>query len=329
MARVRHLVPRRVRERFFPLYAVATGHMEVAARSWEQVESERMDRAVRRTDLFGELFDQRVLRLEARLARLEEQLGRHIDSGAHSLDDTIPLSDEEYLRYEGEFRADDELLAELYRPVAGMLDPGSDVLDLGSGTGVFLGLCQVLGHRAVGVDASEAMVRAAIAGGFKVTLDDAVSFVLSQPEASFDCVTAFHLVEHLGGKRLRTLFEEVFRILRPGGRFVVETPNVGSIKTMTDYYYVDPSHLLPRRVEQYVMVLEASGFSDVKIELVNEPQSPIQKLNEDTKSGPLCSDDPPVSSVPTVAIEEGVEARLIRIEEQLGVGSDVRLYALK
>lgn len=40
---------------------------------------------------------------------------------------------------------------------------------------------------------------------------------------SFDCVVSFQVIEHI--KRDRAFIEEVRRVLKPGGRFIVSTPN--------------------------------------------------------------------------------------------------------
>jgi SAM-dependent methyltransferase len=40
---------------------------------------------------------------------------------------------------------------------------------------------------------------------------------------SFDCVVSFQVIEHI--KRDRVFVEEVRRVLKPGGRFIVSTPN--------------------------------------------------------------------------------------------------------
>lgn len=46
---------------------------------------------------------------------------------------------------------------------------------------------------------------------------------LSFADASFDCVISFQVIEHI--RRDAELVREVHRVLRPGGRFIVSTPN--------------------------------------------------------------------------------------------------------
>lgn len=326
-AGMRHLVPRRVRERFFPLYAIVAGRSDAFA-SWLKVDPESEVRRHRRTDLIGELFDQRMLRLEARLVRVEDQLAACAAS-ARRAEDALPLSDSEYLAFESDHRGSQALIEDRFGSVAAMLAPGSDVLDLGSGTGTFLRVCREQGHRAVGVDSSEAMVRRTLEAGLQVTLDDACRFLERQPDAYFDCVTAFHLVEHLPGDDLRALFGEVHRALRPAGQFVIETPNVGSSKTMLEHYFVDPSRRRPRRVEQYVFALQAAGFSEVKVEVLDEPgdQSGHREESGDRRRAGAVSSEAVSSEAQTLDELAELECRLARLEARMDVASEVRIYA--
>jgi SAM-dependent methyltransferase len=328
---LRHLVPRQLRERYFPLYMLMTGRGEAVLQSQRRDGIELLEGALQRTDLFGQLFDQRILNLEARLARLEARLSEH--ELRYLPKEPIPLDDDEYLEFEVSNRGESWAIEERYRSVVASLRPGSDVLELGCGAGAFLGICQEMGHRAIGVDSSESMVAAALDAGHEVTLDDAVRFVERQPSATFDYVAAFHLVEHLPGAALRAMFREVHRILRPGGQFVVETPNVGSIKTMTDYYYVDPTHLMPRRVEQYAFVLRAIGFTEVRIDIITEPTNGRRRHPSDLAAS---------SDHSCVALRAGeqerpidpsqirlLERRIAHLEGRLDIASDVRLFATR
>lgn len=44
----------------------------------------------------------------------------------------------------------------------------------------------------------------------------------------FDCITLIEVIEHLDAGEIRTLLREVSRMLRPGGRLVLTTPNYAS-----------------------------------------------------------------------------------------------------
>lgn len=54
---------------------------------------------------------------------------------------------------------------------------------------------------------------------------------LPLPDRAFDRVFAEHLIEHLPRRRGRALLEEIHRVLRPGGRLRVDTPDLAFLAT--------------------------------------------------------------------------------------------------
>lgn len=57
---------------------------------------------------------------------------------------------------------------------------------------------------------------------------------LPYADASFDIVTCSEVVEHL--ENYRDLFRQVNRVLKPGGLFIVTTPNVLNLKSRMRYF---------------------------------------------------------------------------------------------
>lgn len=99
--------------------------------------------------------------------------------------------------------------------------PGGRLLDVGCGSGQGLQLMQSLGWSVTGVDFDPAAVLVARGKG----LDVRAGTVAAQeyPADSFDAVTLSHVIEHLPDP-LETL-QECRRIVKPGGRVVIATPN--------------------------------------------------------------------------------------------------------
>jgi SAM-dependent methyltransferase len=106
-------------------------------------------------------------------------------------------------------------------------NPDALLLDIGCQTGINTQrLAQVIGtRRIVGLDYNARTLREAAQCGIAALLGDA-----NQPlpfgDAVFDAVTAMDVLEHL--VQPRVLVSEAFRVLRPGGYFVVATPNLAS-----------------------------------------------------------------------------------------------------
>lgn len=102
---------------------------------------------------------------------------------------------------------------------------GTRVLDLGCGVGFFGGLAAARGADVVGLDFSEAAL------GIAIKEQPAIPYVRGDatgvpfPDASFDVVLLNDIIEHLAEGPGRRMIEEVFRVLRPGGRLVVDTDN--------------------------------------------------------------------------------------------------------
>ena len=102
---------------------------------------------------------------------------------------------------------------------------GKDVLDLGCGVGFFGGLALKRGGKVVGLDFSDAALRIAQKEqqGIPFVRGDATNIPF--PDASFDAVLLNDIIEHLAEAPGRRMIEEVFRVLRPGGRLIVDTDN--------------------------------------------------------------------------------------------------------
>ncbi|HEV8631945.1 MAG TPA: class I SAM-dependent methyltransferase [Thermoanaerobaculia bacterium] len=104
-----------------------------------------------------------------------------------------------------------------------------EVLDLGCGPGMLTARLLEAGARAYGSDTSAVSVAAVNArfrdqpgwGGARLT-----TFGMSPwPDASFDVVCCVETVEHVLETELVGFLGEIFRLLRPGGRALLTTPN--------------------------------------------------------------------------------------------------------
>lgn len=98
------------------------------------------------------------------------------------------------------------------------------VLDVGCGEGRLLARLQGLGWTAVGHDVDPQAVAVARQRGLAVTEGD----LLAQryPDASFDAIVLSHVIEHVHDPGLH--LRECLRVMRPGGRLVLLTPNGAS-----------------------------------------------------------------------------------------------------
>lgn len=99
--------------------------------------------------------------------------------------------------------------------------PGGRLLEVGCGTGELLDGARGLGWTVTGVDFDPAAVAVARRRGLDVREGDLAAQRF--PDGAFDAVAMFHVFEHVPDPP--ALLAECRRILAPGGRLVVATPN--------------------------------------------------------------------------------------------------------
>ncbi|MGH7949811.1 MAG: class I SAM-dependent DNA methyltransferase [Candidatus Binataceae bacterium] len=107
---------------------------------------------------------------------------------------------------------------------------GVSVLDLGCGCGALIHVARELGyHNVRGVEGSQQQVAAAkqlgIAG---VEHGELLERLRGCPDASEEVVIAFDVIEHFDRDELFAFADQVYRVLRTGGRFIIHTPNAES-----------------------------------------------------------------------------------------------------
>ena len=144
-------------------------------------------------------------------------------------------------------------------------DRDAVVLELGCGHGAFLYAMHEAGYkRARGVDWADEQVRAArdlgIAG---VEQGDVMSALAATAIGSVDVVVTFDLIEHLTKGELVTLIDEVRRVLRGGGRWIIHAPNAEAPFGARMRYW-DFTHELAFTRSSITQLLKASGFSSVR-----------------------------------------------------------------
>jgi SAM-dependent methyltransferase len=99
---------------------------------------------------------------------------------------------------------------------------GQRLLDVGCATGVFLQQAQQEGCKVAGLELNPALVQCARRERNLEVDIGSIELITKFPSASFDIVTMFGVIEHLGAPR--SAVQECSRLLRSGGLLVVQTP---------------------------------------------------------------------------------------------------------
>lgn len=135
------------------------------------------------------------------------------------------------------------------------------LLDIGTGTGYFLNAMKQAGWNVAGVEKS-AEGREFAQQHF--SLDIASDITLrSLPDAAFDVVTLWHVMEHL--QPINTAWEHIARVLKSDGTLIVAVPNCSSADAAhygRDWAAWDvPRHLWHFTPETMKALAERHGFS--------------------------------------------------------------------
>jgi SAM-dependent methyltransferase len=206
-------------------------------------------------------------------ARLDEQLGliRRLRLDVQDLKGESPISGEVYDAFEAEFRGDSAVVsqrAEVYLPIITSVSAGIPefpVLDIGCGRGEWLQLLKDRGLVARGVDSNPTFASQVRALGLDVVEGDALEYLTTAAGDSVGAVTAFHIVEHLEINALLGLVREAYRVVRPGGVVVFETPNPENLVVGSCSFYHDPTHRRPIPPRTLAFYLRHAGFSNVTV----------------------------------------------------------------
>jgi len=115
----------------------------------------------------------------------------------------------------------------------GWIEPAADcatsLLDLGCNVGELLAAAAQLYPRLqlAGVDVNGAAIETARRNLAQADLRQCDGPTLPFADAAFDYVTCIEVLEHIPQTERRATLREVWRVLKPGGRFIVRCPHAG------------------------------------------------------------------------------------------------------
>jgi SAM-dependent methyltransferase len=149
------------------------------------------------------------------------------------------------------------------------------VVDLACGDGDFVALLLEQGVDAVGVDADAKSCADAQAKGLPIICQNVFDYLVATPSATVDGVFSAHLVEHLAYPQVIELIQQAARILRPGGRLILATPDCRSLFSHLDMYYLHFGHVSFYHPRLLSFLLEHEGFGSVEYSVNPNTASPL------------------------------------------------------
>lgn len=146
-------------------------------------------------------------------------------------------------------------------------DSSKDVLDVGCNTGrggrVLKDLNGALSI--AGLDAVRDRLDRLPSAVYSTTVHG-LSTAIPVPDESYDIVVAGEFLEHLYPRDVESTLDEVFRILRIGGRFLLTTPNPSDIKRIVRRQSIlGGAHLTQHHVGTLAFRLRMVGFSRIRV----------------------------------------------------------------
>lgn len=128
--------------------------------------------------------------------------------------------DEYYEAWKKQARARQRIWQRRWDGVRRLTKGTGRLLDVGCGDATFLRLAKAEGWNVIGTEFSARAVAAAA----DCDVRQGEVWEAGLPADSYDVVTSWHVIEHVGDPR--RMAAELFRVLRPGGRLVLATPNL-------------------------------------------------------------------------------------------------------
>lgn len=149
--------------------------------------------------------------------------------------------------------------------LAPFFDKGSTFLEIGCGDGALAAAVAARVAQSYALDVTDALIdRSRMPQNLRVLITDSVNIPL--PDNSIDCALSDQLMEHLHPDDAHNQLSEIFRVLRPDGKYCCMTPNrvTGPHDISCLFGYVAAGfHLREYDSSQLLHLLRRAGFRRV------------------------------------------------------------------
>jgi len=149
---------------------------------------------------------------------------------------------------------------------------GRFAVDVGCGPGFYSKLLASRGFAVTSIDTDATNLASASQFAAETRQGDAVEIVADLPAAKYHFALLLEIIEHMPKSRGETLLTRIHRLLAPGGRLLLSTPNRLSPEGLAGYYVNekllrkavwkawDPTHVHIYTSFEIIRALRAHGF---------------------------------------------------------------------
>jgi SAM-dependent methyltransferase len=155
-------------------------------------------------------------------------------------------------------------------PWKSLLKKPSKVFEVGSGSGELIRCLASLGHQCVATEITPERGERHVKDvpGLRWKSTDGVNLARFEQPGSYDVVISSQVIEHFHPDDVRTHFENVHLILKPGGEYIFDTPHVGTgphdLSRVFDLERPSFFHLREYNFRELGEIARTAGFKKIR-----------------------------------------------------------------
>ncbi len=139
----------------------------------------------------------------------------------------------DFTKYDGPYEVDRKNVIEALIPVG----DASPAVDIGCGPGYFTMQLSSRGWKTTSIDSDSENIANASQYADESHVGDASSVLSALPGDHYGFAVALEIIEHMPPSRGEALLKHIHRVLKPGGRLIISTPNRFSPEGLGGYYW--------------------------------------------------------------------------------------------
>ncbi|HEX8737343.1 MAG TPA: class I SAM-dependent methyltransferase [Pyrinomonadaceae bacterium] len=144
-------------------------------------------------------------------------------------------------------------------------DKETAILDVGCGWGQLLWWLREKGYTNIqGIDIGKAQEEHGTAIGLDIICVKDSTNYLENLDSKYELVIMNHMIEHMPAAEGIKMLKAVYKALRPGGRVIVQTPNLCAIGANWGRY-IEITHVTGYTESSLHQIVNSAGFTDIKL----------------------------------------------------------------